>query len=335
MFSLDVPEFAPHRLLKNGHVQTVAATVFSGVQTTPISHTTPLTLPDGDQLALHCAEPLGSAACRRETRQVLLLHGLGGCHASPYMVRTTRRLVESGFACWRLDARGCGAGMELARQHHHAGRTRDLQAAVGHITRQRAQAPLTVIGFSLGGNLLLSSLAEWGAKMPQLDSAIAVAPPVDLWRCARNLQSGLNRGYDIFFANLLRKRYVQRRKRVPNLMDRSVPQMPDSLYAFDQQLTAPLGGFASAREYYERCSAGPKLSQVSTPTLMVIDKHDPVIPFEIFDDVRTHAKTVLYTTRFGGHLGYISDGSVDPDRRWLDWRIRDWVSRLPQTRINA
>jgi predicted alpha/beta-fold hydrolase len=27
----------------------------------------------------------------------------------------------------------------------------------------------------------------------------------------------------------------------------------------------------------------------------------------------------------GGHLGFVGRAGVDADRRWMDWRVVDWV----------
>ncbi len=243
------------------------------------------------------------------------------------MIRTAVRLVENGVGCWRLDQRGCGAGASMARWHHHAGRTADLQAAVQQIMRLHPRCRLTAVGYSLGANLLLSWLAEYGqSPLSPVDSAIAIAPPIDLMRCSRNLQTGLNRGYDLYFANLLRQRLIVRRKLVPGLADVDINPLPRSLYEFDDRFTAPLGGFADAREYYSRCSAAPKLRSIRTPTLIVADRSDPVVPFDIFERWPRSKHVQLLTTRGGGHLGYLND--VPHERRWMDIRVTDWIGRL-------
>jgi hypothetical protein len=46
--------------------------------------------------------------------------------------------------------------------------------------------------------------------------------------------------------------------------------------------------------------------------------------------------TDLVITPCGGHLGFIGSGGSDPDRRWLDWRIIEWMtSHAPQRRLVA
>jgi predicted alpha/beta-fold hydrolase len=35
--------------------------------------------------------------------------------------------------------------------------------------------------------------------------------------------------------------------------------------------------------------------------------------------------TTLHLTDHGGHLGFIAARNGEPDRRWMDWRVVDWV----------
>src|SRR4051794_3228953 len=84
----EIGAFRPHPLIRGGHLQTLIPFLFPG--TPPLSSAEPriVPLPDGDALVLHDDQPpqwkAGGAAA-------LLLHGLAGCHLSPYMVRIGRR----------------------------------------------------------------------------------------------------------------------------------------------------------------------------------------------------------------------------------------------------
>ncbi|MGI9518638.1 MAG: YheT family hydrolase [Pirellulaceae bacterium] len=328
MFHLPFPEFVPHRLLKSGNAQTVVASLLAAPDEPHDTrqHFVPTT--HDDQLVLHENQP---AAVSEPTRQVILLHGLGGCHSSGYVRRTCHRLLESGCAVWRLDQRGCGAGVAVARWHHHAGRTEDLQAAVDHVRQQAPNTPITIVGFSLGANLALN----WAGSDPPpetgcVDSVISIAPPVDLKRCAENLNRGLSRCYDLFFARMLRQRVLERRRAYPGMADRHFVPFPQKLQRFDDQFTAPLAGFTGVDEYYEVCSSWYKLGRIRVPALIVADRSDPVVPFDMFKRCRPSPTVRLATTRCGGHLGYLARPGDDPDRHWLTWRIAEWVSRLPQ-----
>jgi hypothetical protein len=105
--------FSPARWLRNRHVQTIMATWFHGRERLMATAQHVVNVGDGDQLVLHDDCP---PSWRRAARAVLLVHGLAGCHASPYMRRIAVKLMRKGVRVFRLDLRGSGAGALLARR---------------------------------------------------------------------------------------------------------------------------------------------------------------------------------------------------------------------------
>jgi hypothetical protein len=101
--------------------------------------------------------------------------------------------------------------------------------------------------------------------------------------------------------------------------------MPRRLREFDDLYTAPLSGFSGVREYYSRASSAPYLASIRVPTLIITAEDDPVVPVSMFERHPVSSATTLHVTHYGGHLGYVGVAGVDPDRRWLDWRIVEWV----------
>jgi len=316
----------PHRLIRGGNTQTIVAALLSapGEPDGTVLDFAPTTL--GDRIALHTNQP-----STPPDRFVLMLHGLAGCHGSSYVVRTCHRLLQAGFGVCRMDARGAGAGNRQARYHNHAGRSEDMQAAVDFITSRYPQSHLTVVGFSLGASILLNWLGRCDSRIPrQVDSAMAVAPPIELKHCAANLKFGLSRFYDRHFAKTVMRRLRARRLVRPDMVDFPIPRMPERLSQFDVRFTAPAGGFASLDEYYETASSAQHLSTISTPTLIMVDEHDPVIPVDMFDRHPLSPTTQIKRTNGGGHLGYVSRSGIDPDRHWMTWRVVDAVKAFDE-----
>ena len=87
--------FQPPWLLRNAHVQTLAgAYVFGRGKHRRLSHASSssigeVLLDDGDRLVFHDDCP---ANWQPGHRVALLLHGLSGSHASPYMIRIANQL---------------------------------------------------------------------------------------------------------------------------------------------------------------------------------------------------------------------------------------------------
>ena len=323
----DVPPFVPHRFLSGGHAQTIVATYLPG-ELAPYQatrHAVPVS--DGDQIVLHDDRP---AVWRPEDRTAMLIHGLGGCHQSSYMIRVAAKLVDRGVRVFRMDMRGCGAGVPLARLPMHSGRSEDAAAALEHVAQVCLDSPTTLVGFSLGGNVALKLLGELGdTACGNLDHAVVVCPPIDLDYCAQRISSRENRVYDRHFVKSLIARHRERLRRVPWAKAVYVPRAPRTLREFDEFLTAPINGFASAADYYERSSSGPLLKAIRRPTRLLVSRDDPVIPVDQFDCLPSNSALRLTVTERGGHLGFIGRRGVDADRRWMDWRVVEWVEKGP------
>lgn len=186
-------KFRPHLLLRNGHLQTVAA-VYLPRRDAPYGATVhfidaegPEHEAAGDQLALHEDRP---ANWRPETPTVLMVHGLAGCHNSAYMCRMTERLTARGYCVFRMDMRGCGAGEGRAKLPTHCGRSGDVAAALRFIAKRYPESPTFAIGFSLGGCLTLNMLAEAGrSRVGNLVRALAICPPIDLFAVEKRFDS--------------------------------------------------------------------------------------------------------------------------------------------------
>ncbi len=320
--------------LRDGHLQTLAAAYWTGRLPHHRAVERRVHLPDGDILAVHddCPvdwEPGG--------RAMLMGHGLGGCHRSPLLARLARKLCDRGVRVFRFDMRGCGAGAGLARRPYHAGRSDDLaevvQAVLGwcasgpHATPALRIGPppsLVLMGISLSGNILLKYLGENPARVPSaVKRAIAVNPPIDLARSVANLRGPMNRWYDHYFVTALRRHIADHARRLPDAPIPTTVLAPRRMEEFDDWYTAPMSGYATGADYYQRCSAAQFIPQIQLPTVVLTSRNDPMVPVDIFESSHSAWPEAvrLGIIDGGGHLGYIAKPGIDPDRFWLDWRI--------------
>lgn len=336
--------FRPHPLLRGGHLQTIATTWVRPPHFALPTEQILVPLPDGDALVLHDTpaslpsdlHPATPHDCANrqaihcgESPNLLLVHGLCGSHQASYNVRLTLAFAARGVRCFRLDMRGCGAGSELASQVNHAGRSADILMALEKIAHLSPQGPIWIVGVSLGGNQLLKLLGEIGqgdlqpsaALRERIQSAVAVAPPIDLPRCSNNMERYLMRPYNRFFVRSLFRSIPNRVRTSPAFARLDLRKPPKTLWELDQRVTAPLSGFASARDYYQQASAYTVLAHNPIPTLVLAAQNDPIVPVDCFKDLRLPDNYTVETPRCGGHVAFFGRG---PARFWLDHRITRW-----------
>ena len=67
---------------------------------------------------------------------------------------------------------------------------------------------------------------------------------------------------------------------------------------------------------------------IRRPTIILTAKDDPVIPFAQFDGSDFSPRIRFYATDHGGHLGFLARRQRAHDRRWMEWRIVDWVQAI-------
>lgn len=320
----------PPWFFRNGHIQTLAGMyLYSKLSSRRqvsqnIATSGEVLLSDGDRLVFQDDRPLN---WQPGSRVALLLHGLGGSHASPYMARIARLLNKQQVRTFRLDWRGCGAGAALARYPYHSGRSSDVVTTIRQIESRCPDSPIAVIGFSLGGGVALKLLGEEresADRVDVVDRAIAVCPPIDLQTTVNALSKGLGRLYDRYFYKYCIRHIRQRHRLHPDTIvpDGWFSKLPKTMHEFDNTYTAPVCGFESARDYYSRCSANQFLSNIKVPTLVIAAQDDPLIPFNQFKAADYSSTTALLAPRHGGHLGFCTPRGP----AWLDRQIVEWTA---------
>ncbi len=316
--------FRPHPLLRSGHTQTLAGWLLSQSNEPYSARQHKVVLDDYDRLLLHDDCP---DSWQPGDRNALLIHGLGGSHQSCYLVRTAAKLNRLGIRTFRLDMRGAGAGMGLARKVYHAGRSDDIVRALEAVARICPQSPTALVGFSLGGAISLKMLGECGEHPPgKVDRAVVVCPPLDMKLCADSISRPRMHMYERYFVTGLMQQVSQQRIKVSDSALVEPRNRIRGIWQFDDEVTAPSCGFESAEDYYRRCSSGPYVPKIRVPTLILTSQDDPLVPSTQFDGIQLSSCVKLEITERGGHLGYICSSKHVPDRRWMDERVITAIS---------
>jgi predicted alpha/beta-fold hydrolase len=245
---------------------------------------------------------------------VVLLHGLTGCEESFYVLETARFLLSQELSVLRLNLRGAGPSRQTCRGQYCAGSSDDLATVLGQLPRDLVRRGLVLIGYSLGGNIVLKYLAEktraektWAEKPVAVEPvcAIAVSAPIDLASASRRMTAPRNRLYHEW---LLKRMADEAAAGAAALTDteQSAIAGARSVYALDDVFVAPRNGFADADDYYRKCSAGGMLADIATPALLIHARNDPWIPADVFENLPLAglAKISLALADSGGHVGF-------------------------------
>lgn len=234
----------------------------------------------------------------------VLLHGLTGCEESFYVLETARFLLSQGVSVLRLNLRGAGPSRYTCRGHYCAGSSDDLAGILRQLPGDLVGRGLVVIGYSLGGNIVLKYLAEKPLAVEPL-CAVVVSAPIDLAAASRRMMAPRNRLYHRWLLNRMSEEAAAG-SAVLSDAERAAIAGARSVYAFDDRFVAPRNGYADADDYYRQCSAAGMLAEIGTPALLIHARNDPWIPAGAFEDIDAGAlpKISLALADSGGHVGF-------------------------------
>lgn len=311
-------------LLRNPHLQTIAGHLWlrqGEERRFPMELRLHQTEPEV-QVLVQSQQPRGPAA-----GQIVMVHGLEGSGNSGYMRSLSGAALRAGFASHRFHMRTCGGTEGLCRTLYHAGLTSDLLAVLRQFERE-GRSPAFLVGFSLGGNVVLKLAGELGdSARPLICGVCAISAPLDLAACSRSLAAPGNHLYQRRFV-----RHMQARLRATGRYGKADFAGLHSVREIDDRITAPSFGLGSAAQYYETQSALRYLSAIRVPALLIHAQDDTLAPFDnaAYEAARRNPAIEVIATAHGGHLGFIGRR---PYRFWADDAVLDWIAR--QNRASA
>jgi predicted alpha/beta-fold hydrolase len=321
--TLRLAQFIPPHWLRNGHLQTIVPNKIRrhAVGAALAGRSSAKTLPtvDDDRLRIYWS------TSRKEPAAILVvLHGLTGCAEADNVMAVAAKGRLAGFDVVRVDLRN-SQGDHPSLGIGHAGRSEDLHSTIDYIGRRHPGVPIAVVGFSLGGNITLKALGEYGPEPPaDLRAAAVISVPIDLDDACRAIDRTGNWIYRNYFLRRLSRRYQIRRRTHPELFPELDLARISTIRAWDNAVVAPLSGFADAEDYYSRSSALRVIHRVYVPSLIIHAQDDPFIPFDPFSRAELQGNDLLQllAPENGGHVGFFAErnGSAEPDRYWAENR---------------
>lgn len=318
--------FKPARFLKNRHTQTLWA---------PLIRRRPqierwrerITLSDGDFIDLDWAGPTRGPI-------VMILHGLTGSSDSLYALGLQAALKQQGIRSFVMHFRGCSGEPNLKPRIYHSGETQDAREVFQLIRSRHPNTPIFAVGYSLGGNVLLKWLGE-NEHAPDLKAAVAVSVPYLLNKTSTAMDSGFAKVYRNKLLSEL-KALMLKKKKLFQRHNTDYHTLYDGLgdfrrhktfTEFDHHVIAPLHGFDSAEDYYEKSSSRQFLKNIKVPTLLIHSKDDPLMTEDVVPQEHELSEAItLEIYDQGGHVGFVS-GSLFKPRYWLEKRIPDFLQQ--------
>jgi uncharacterized protein len=323
----DLPPFKERFPWWGGDLQTLATALMpSPKDVSPyVSERKRFTLDDGDILFASLDRPVDPKPERLPL--VILIHGVPGSESSPYMIRMARHLLKRGHWVLRLNLRGAGESRAYCRKQYYAGSSGDIVELLAKLPAELTQHGVAVVGYSLGGAILLKYLGEQGSRTP-ICAAISVSAPIDLLGTSQSLTSFRNSLYHWYIFRLI-KREATAEGAVLTDEERKAIETSSNLLEYDDRFTAPRNGYKGAADYYEACSAMNFLPDIRTSTLVLAALDDPWVPGGAYSGFYWRSNESLSLVPLlpahGGHVGFHGVGFGRP---WSDLAVASFLENV-------
>lgn len=336
----DFPEFRPRRWLRNGHLQTVAGNLLPRPSMLPAAESELVEVaPAGrfqisTQVLCECHwQPL---ATRAICPTAVIVHGLEGSSRSQYVLGNAAKLWRAGCNVVRMNMRNCGGTDHLSPTLYHSGLSGDVRAVLRHFVQAHGLRSVALVGYSMGGNLVLKLAGELGEDAPaELRCVVGVSPVVDLAPSADALHETANRLYEQRFLRNLLRRFRRKTMLFPRAFNPQQAAGIGSLRQFDEQITAVYSGFLSAEDYYERAAAARVLDRIAIPALLLHACDDPFIRMlpATREKIASNPCLTLLETEHGGHCAFLADPdqSSENDGYWAEHMALRFILRHART----
>ncbi len=256
----------------------------------------------GDAVRLQCfrSSPVNSTG-----RPVVILHGWEGSAQSLYILSLAQQMFDRGFEVVRLNLRDHGETHHLNRDLFHSCRLSDVIGGLRAIQGIFPGRPLSLAGFSLGGNFLLRAAARANEAGLSIAKVVAVSPVLDPGETLVALEQSFP-GYQLYFVRKWMRSLLKKQAVWPDVYDfREIGRMAD-LRRMTAELVRRFTEFPSLDDYLDGYSiTGSRLAHLKVPARIITSLDDPIIPAHSLQRLAREGSLQLTVTRHGGHCGFL------------------------------
>ncbi|WP_114749029.1 YheT family hydrolase [Pleomorphovibrio marinus] len=292
--------YVPSRWMFNGHLQTIVPAIWRRPSLLPFERER-ISTPDGDFLDLDWLR-------QGSSRLVIISHGLEGNSRRPYMQGMAKFFFERGWDVLSWNFRGCSGELNLQPYFYHSGASNDLSTVVEYAAPQYTL--LSLVGFSLGGNMTLKYFGEPHPFQSKIHRGVAISVPLDLSSSCDKISKPENRIYSWRFLKSLKAKIVAKAANFPDQIPLEPLARVRDIKTFDDIYTGPMHGFRGAKDYYAKCSSLHFLRKINHKVLIMSAKNDPFLspscyPEKLGEELEN---VFMEFPEYGGHVGFSPAG---------------------------
>jgi predicted alpha/beta-fold hydrolase len=317
-------EFKPAWWLTSPHGQSMLAKLLRKKLVLNTMNET-IELPDGDFVDLAWTQKPDE---HHNKPIVVILHGLEGSVNSHYAKGMMTAVKKNNWIGVVIHFRGCSGRPNRQAKSYHSADTRDLTYLTPLLVQQYPNAPLFLIGFSLGGNVAVNYLADVPNNPYQ--AAVIICAPLDLASCSKKVNEGISKIYQKYLLDMLKNSALIKyeNQQITTLSPEKINKI-STLWQFDEEITAPLNNFKDAADYYHQASGKHKLNNIEQPCLVIHAADDPFMCHQDIIKLNITSPNIHFEiSQYGGHVGFITGNNPFSPHYWLESKVPNFISRF-------
>lgn len=322
MAVIDVSTYQPSMAFRSKHLNTIYRTLFHRININ--FERKRMETSDGDFMDIDFSKT-GSS------KLMVIIHGLEGSSSSKYVTALSHISNQQGFDVAAINLRGCSGETNRNLYSYHSGKTDDLAEILAFLDHTESYESYCIVGYSLGGNLLLKYLGEERSDYSsKLKAGIGVSVPCDLKGSSESIAKFWNMVYMQRFLISLKKKTLLKIEQFPDMdLNKEAILNSKNFLDFDNYFTAPVNGFADAEDYWKRNSCKQFLDGIKIPSLLITSLDDPFLSASCIPlkEAKANKYFHLEVTNYGGHVGYNSNFE-NGSGFWLETRIIEYFETV-------
>ncbi|KAK3580753.1 hypothetical protein CHS0354_023034 [Potamilus streckersoni] len=230
---------------------------------------------------------------------------------------------------------------------HNAGEkggTEELDAMVTKLMVLFPERKLLLVGFSMGGNIVMKYLGEKQENQKKFLCGMSICQGYDcntamplylewyhmrrgyMYAMTANLKSLMRHHRNILFGEEAQRKFGP--------FDEEKIFAATSLSKIDELYSARRAGYDNLRDYYRDHSCSINMNFVrDIPIFILSAADDPLVPEPLLkyprEYIEINPKCLFVLTKHGGHLGYFEGGFIIPKEvTWLDRAIVEYADAI-------
>lgn len=310
----------PNIFFKNCHINTIYASQLRKLKSINYERIR-IETPDDDFIDLDWIY-------KDSSKVAIVCHGLEGSAESRYIKGISAIFTEKNWSVCAYNYRGCSGEPNRQLRAYHSGATDDLELVIQSVLTKK-YTEIVLVGFSLGGNLVLKYTGENGKNIhSEIKKTVALSTPCHLESGAEEINKSRNWIYLKRFMRKLQAKVIPKKELlIKNGFDYEAVSKAKTFAEFDELFTSKAQGFKDRIDYYTKASALQFIPNIAIPTLLINAQDDSFLSPKCFPIAEAKANENFYLEmpKYGGHVGFVTFS--EDCFLWSEHRVLDFVER--------